>query len=338
MDVVDAGGAVRCRSLVAGFLGFSLLFAASAAADDRLRSDAAALFGTILAPTVEEAAAPEAELGRAIFWDRRISLNGEVACASCHAADDWGSDRRRFSTDARGRLTSRQSQTVFNAIGQPFIRWTGDRRDGAHQAENSITGSMGFPDPKTAVEIMQRLGYKPAFEKAYPGDADALSPRNYGRVLQAYQATLRTPAPFDSFLAGDDSALSDRQKAGLRAFVDTGCAACHNGPLLGGTMLQRFGIFGPYQAATKSETVDEGRFAATKKEEDRFVFRVAMLRNIARTAPYFHDGSVAGLDEAVRVMAEVQLGKTLEPQLVADIVAFLDSLTGPLPQNYSAPR
>jgi cytochrome c peroxidase len=146
-----------------------------------------------------------------------------------------------------------------------------------------------------------------------------------------------TPAPFDRFLAGDDSALSDRQKAGLRTFIANGCAGCHNGTLLGGTALQRFGVVKQYWSETGSEKVDVGRFAITKKEEDRYVFRVPMLRNIAKTAPYFHDGSIDPLDRAVRIMASVQLGRMLDDATVATIVAFLESLTGDVPEHYAPP-
>jgi cytochrome c peroxidase len=171
----------------------------------------------------------------------------------------------------------------------------------------------------------------------YAQDGDALSTANYGRAIAAYEATLVTPAPFDRYLGGDVAALDTLQKTGLRLFIDRGCAACHQGALLGGTTLQRFGVVQDYWRATGSAKVDEGRYAVTGKEEDRHVFRVPMLRNVARTAPYFHDGSVATLEAAVRVMASVQLGQTLRDDEVAAIVAFLDALSGDVPANY-APR
>jgi len=139
------------------------------------------------------------------------------------------------------------------------------------------------------------------------------------------------------FLAGDDRALNAKQQAGLRTFIATGCTACHNGTLLGGMTFQKFGLVKDYWLETGSEKPDIGREAMTKKAEDRYVFRVAMLRNVAKTAPYFHDGSVAQLDKAVRVMAAVQLGRQLDDQAVASIVAFLESLTGDVPVHYAAP-
>jgi cytochrome c peroxidase len=222
-------------------------------------------------------------------------------------------------------------------MNQPTLRWLGDRKSGADQAEGSMTGSMGFPSKQAGVERLRELNYLPAFRAAYPQDAEPLSARNYGRALEAYQASLVTPAPFDRFLGGDDRALTDRQKTGLRTFVANGCAGCHGGPHLGGTLLQRFGVVKEYWLETGSEKVDVGRYAITKKEEDRHVFRVPMLRNVAKTAPYFHDGSVDRLDRAVRIMASVQLGRTLDDAAVADIVAFLESLTGEVPAHYAPP-
>ncbi|MFO1183935.1 MAG: cytochrome c peroxidase [Bauldia sp.] len=312
-----------------------VLGARSAQADEQLRQLAATLFGRV--ESASQSATPEVELGRTLFWDTRISADGKTACASCHPAANWGADSRRFSTDARGALTPRQSPTIFNAATQPALRWLGDRKDFAEQAEGSLTGSMGFATKDVAVERIKDLQYEAAFRRAYPQDPQPVSAANYGRAIAAYEATLSTPAPFDRFAAGDDAALSASQQAGLRVFIDTGCAGCHNGPLLGGKTFQKFGVVKDYWLETSSEKPDVGREAVTKKEEDRYVFRVAMLRNIAKTVPYFHDGSVDRLDRAIRVMATLQLGKTLDDASVASLVSFLESLTGDIPANYAPP-
>lgn len=327
------------RRSVSTALAFAVAFAAApaGATDADLRDDANALFGRLDAPAAEALASPEVRLGRALFWDERLSADGKTACASCHAAEDWSADRRRFSIDARGTPTSRHSPPIFNSMDQPTLRWLGDRKDGAAQAEGSLTGSMGFAAKADGVEAMRRNGYEPLFRAAFPRETAPLSAANYGKALAAYQATLVTPSAFDRFLAGDDRALDGRQKAGLRAFVATGCGACHSGPLLGGTSFQPFGLAKPYWEETGSAKVDTGRFAATKKEEDRYVFRVPMLRNVAKTAPYFHDGSVDGLAQAVRIMGRVQLGSELDDSEVAAIVAFLEALTGPVPSHYAPP-
>ena len=259
------------------------------------------------------------------------------ACASCHPALAWGADLRRFSADARAELTSRQSPTIFNASMQSALRWLGDRKDLEQQAEGSLTGSMGFASKDAGVRRMTELHYEAAFKAVYPGVENPVSASNYGRAIAAYEATLQTPAPFDRFLAGDDAALDAQQRAGLRAFIATGCSACHNGPPVGGQVFRKFGLVKDYWLATGSEKRDIGREAVTKQPADRYVFRVPMLRNVARTAPYFHDGSVADLDRAVRVMATVQLGRTLDDATVTSIVAFLGSLTGEIPANYAPP-
>jgi cytochrome c peroxidase len=302
-----------------------------------LRTLAASLFGTVEPVDETEVAAPRAMLGRALFWDTRLSIDGKTACASCHAPEDWSSDRRARSINAKGQPTTLHSQPMFMAQDQFALRWYGDRRDGAHQAERSVTGSMGFDKAGEMEAALRAAGYEAGFRAAFPDAGAWLTPQQYGQALQAYQRTLRTPAPFDAFLRGDDSALDAAQRRGLQTFIETGCAGCHRGALLGGTSFQKFGVVKDYWQATGSKQIDLGRFTATKNEADRYVYRVPMLRNIAKTAPYFHDGSVATLDDAVRVMADVQLGRTLPARDVADIVAFLGSLTGTLPAHYAPP-
>ena len=332
----NLGGNTKIRTASRIFLVALLCAPAGGSADDPLRKDASQLFGRIEA-TATTRPTPEVELGRALFWDTRLSSDQKTSCGSCHAARDWGADSRRFSPDARGAPTSRHSPTVFNSMGQGTLRWLGDRKNGAEQAESSMTGSMGFESKEAAVERLKELQFLAAFRNAYPDDAEPLTPGNYARALAAYQATLATPAAFDRFLAGDDSALNERQKTGLRAFMSTGCAGCHNGPRFGGTAFQRFGLVKEYWLETGSEKIDHGRYAVTKKEEDRYVFRVPMLRNVAKTAPYFHDGSVENLDRAVRIMGSVQLGRALDDATVTAIVAFLESLTGDIPPHYAPP-
>ena len=312
--------------------------AAPAGEDAKLRQQAASLFGRLEAPAAAKINTPEVALGRALFWDKRISLDGNTACASCHPAEDFGADRRRASVDARGELTSRHSPTIFNSMTQPSLRWLGDRKDGQVQAEGSMTGSMGFKTKDDAVTKLVELKYHDQFKAAYPDEANALNAKNYGRAIAAYQATLVTPAPFDRFIAGQDRAMTERQKAGLRAFIATGCAGCHNGPLFGGTQFQKFGLVKEYWTETGAAKPDAGRFAMTKKDEDKYVFRVPMLRNVARTAPYFHDGSVDTLDRAVEIMAAVQLGRKLDRETTSLITAFLESLTGEVPEHYAPPR
>jgi cytochrome c peroxidase len=301
---------------------------------DPLRDQARALFGSI--ESFDRQLTPVESLGRQLFFDRGTAADGKTACVACHLPERSGADGLRFSTDARGKQTSRNAPTVFNVTGQFAQRWRADRPSAAAQAEESLTGSLGWPSPEAALAALRELGYEPAFKAAFPADVEALSPANFGRAVAAYEATLATPGPFDRFLAGKPGALSAEQRHGLELFISAGCSGCHNGPLVGGRVQQKFGVAKPYWELTHSEPVDEGRAAVTKQEADRYVFKVPPLRNVEKTAPYFHDGSVADLSRAVAIMSNVQLGRTLTPDEITAIVAFLNSLTGAVP-SYFAP-
>lgn len=304
---------------------------------DELLKDAQANFGLITAAEPEELEKPLTVLGQHLFWDKRLSANGKIACASCHMASDWGADSEQFSIDAKEKPTKRNSQTVFNAMLQPNLRWTGDRKSGAHQAEKSLTGSMGFASADDVVELMKRHGYEAKFKAAFPKTENPMNPVNYAKAIEAYEFTLSTPAAFDRYLSGQLDAVTKQQKSGLRLFMSVGCADCHSGKLLGGEGLEKFGVHQDYWKATGSKQTDAGLFESSNKEEDKYQFRVSTLRNIEKTAPYFHDGSMASLGEAVRVMAKVQLDQELNDTQIQSIVAFLSSLTGDIPRNYTDP-
>lgn len=303
----------------------------------RLLEDAKAAFGIVSAPAQEELDKPMVELGHRLFWDERLSANGKVACASCHAASAWGADAEQYSLDAKGKLTKRNSQTVFNAMLQPGLRWTADRKSGTHQAERSLTGSMGFAQAEDVIPMLKKHGYEPLFQVAFPNEETQVTPANYAKAIEAYEATLTTPAAFDRYLVGEDEALSAEQKEGLRLFMTIGCADCHSGKLLGGEGLEKFGVHADYWTLTKSQVHDEGLFESTKKDEDKFSFRVSMLRNVEKTAPYFHDGSVGDLKEAIQIMAKLQLDLSPNPKECDAIASFLTSLTGQVPVNYGKP-
>ena len=339
---VPAGVKARGVSILIGALALTASSLGGCApaphAEDELLEVARSLFGVLEPVAREELDAPEVVLGRELFWDERLSADGRTSCASCHTRENWGSDERPRSVNARGRLTPRQSLTVLNAMRQSSLRWVGDHTDGAEQATALVTAVMGLADTEDIVALLAEHGYEDAFRKAFPDHLEPLSPENYGRALRAYQSTLVTPGRFDDYLRGSTDALTLEEREGLELFVSTGCAGCHAGDLLGGETFQRFGVVEDYWEATGSEEVDVGRYAVSGQEEDRYVFRTPMLRNVARTGPYFHDGSVTTLERAVRIMAEVQLGRGLPPDDVARIVAFLGSLSGELPENYGPPR
>jgi cytochrome c peroxidase len=196
---------------------------------------------------------------------------------------------------------------------------------------------MGFTSLAEAEGKLRSLGYEYAFQAAFPNSSQTLSAEHYGVAIEAYEATLTTPGPFDAYLQGDDEALSAQAQKGLALFLDTGCAGCHHGPLLGGNSVQTFGIFGRYWEATGSEQIDIGLAHQTQKAEDNYRFRVPMLRNIALTAPYFHDGSVRTLSEAVDIMARLQLSTTLAPEDIGALGAFLETLSGETPPHFAPP-
>lgn len=218
-----------------------------------------------------------------------------------------------------------------------MLRWAGDRKSAAQQAERSLTGSMGFDSAEVAVPLLNELGYQKSFQLAFPDEQQPVSAANYAKAIEAYEQTLVTPAPFDQFLSGVETSLDEKQKRGLRVFIDKGCVNCHHGKLLGGESFEKFGVMKDYWVATGSEKRDAGRLDVTKDEADRYVFRVSMLRNIADTKPYFHDGSVTELREAIQVMADLQLGNRLSDDEAAAIESFLHSLSGDVPENYHLP-
>jgi len=277
-------------------------------------------------------------LGWLLFFEPRLSVDGTVSCASCHAPERYGADGRARSIGVEDRPNARNAPTVLNAALQVSQHWGGERMSLADQAFRSLLGPASFGNPDHA-SVMRRIrqlpGYTERFAAAFPQDAEPVTAENLAEAIAAYERTLLTPAPFDDFLSGDAGGLSPLAREGLDAFLELGCVACHTGPALGGQRYQRFGVVEPYWRATAGDSTDVGRFAMTGDEQDRYLFKVPPLRNVSETAPYFHDGSVALLDEAVRVMARVQLGIELDDTRTAALVAFLESLTGPLPIGFA---
>lgn len=275
-------------------------------------------------------------LGKALFYERRISLDGTVSCWKCHPISLYGADGLRTAIGNGCKVNPRNSPTIFNAAGQIAQHWVGNRRDVEDQARQSVTGpgSFNMPGYQSVEKALEGIpGYVNLFRKAFPDAARPVTIENFAKAIGAFERTLVTPSAFDAYLKGDRTALGDAEKRGLAAFLDTGCAGCHAGAYVGGGSYQKFGVIAPYWKYTKSEPVDVGRFDVTKQESDRYVFKVPPLRNVDRTAPYFHDGSVSRLEEAVWIMAKVQLGKDPEVRSVRDIHSFLESLTGKIPDD-----
>jgi cytochrome c peroxidase len=294
-------------------------------------------------PLPEEAVNPDnpltpvkIELGKALYYDTRLSKDGNISCDSCHDLAIFGVDNLPTSPGDTGELGGRNSPTVLNAALHGSQFWDGRAKDVEEQAGMPILNpvEMAIPSEEFLVSrLAADADYQKLFEEAFPGEDTALTYKNIAKALAAFERTLLTPSRFDSYLEGDREALTVEEKAGLQFFIANGCSTCHNGVNIGAYSFQKFGLQGDYWEHTLSEKIDEGRYVVTNDEADKFVFRVASLRNIEKTAPYFHDGSVETLDEAVRVMFKVQLGRELTDEEAASVVAFLESMTGEVPKE-----
>jgi cytochrome c peroxidase len=273
-------------------------------------------------------------LGRMLYYENRLSKNHDVSCNSCHGLDAYGVDNKPTSSGHRGLLGGRNSPTVYNAALHVAQFWDGRAATVEDQAKGPILNpiEMAMPSEAKVVETLSSMPeYVDAFKAAFPGEKSPVTYENLAKAIGAFERRLVTPSRWDKFLAGDKAALTEAEKAGFNAFVEVGCTACHMGPGLGGQMYQKAGLLQPWP-----NQKDAGRFEVTKNEADRLHFKVPSLRNVAKTQPYFHDGSVASLDEAVAMMARHQLGKELAEPQRASIVAFLNALTGELPTEYIA--
>ncbi|MBG0810091.1 c-type cytochrome [Methylosinus sp. H3A] len=328
-------------SALVGFAAAGLCLAATAvaaSADAALLSDAKRIFAPL--PAAPSAKTDQAELGRRLFFENRVSADGNVSCSHCHLPEKQGADGLPKSFGVLGKINPRNAPTIFNAALQFKAHWRGDRETIEEQAEKSPTGAVSFgnPDFATVIAKLKSIpGYTEAFAKAFPGEADPVTQKNWGKALGVFERTLPQPTRFDAFLKGDAKALTLAEQAGLRKFIDVGCAGCHDGVGLGGTSFAKFGVVTDYWKETGVAEPDKGRADVTKNDADLYVFKVPSLRNVAKSGPYFHDGSVADLPQAVRVMGKTQLGVDLADKDVEAITAFLGALTQPVPANYSAP-
>lgn len=333
---------------------FLSLGAGTTLAADALRDQAKGLFEPIpkTAPALpDNPSTPEKlALGKMLFFEPRLSDNRDLSCATCHNLSMGGVDGGALSGGHNARLAGREVQTVLNAVFNKSQYWDGRASDLKDQVVNSVManpkamlktrgGPMAINPTELAatkrreIEQLKAIpGYVEAFRKAFPQDADPMVYDNIGRAIALFEATLITPdAPFDRWLTGDDAALTDEQKAGLKLFVDKGCASCHNGINIGGASYAKFGVVAS-PAPEHLPAEDVGRYAVTRSNADRYAFKTPSLRNVELTAPYFHSGSTFDLDKAVTVMAEAQLGAKLTSDETAKIVAFLKSLTGKQPE------
>ncbi|ABX49816.1 cytochrome-c peroxidase [Shewanella baltica] len=269
------------------------------------------------------------ELGKMLFFEPRLSKSGYISCNSCHNLATGGVDALPTSVGHNWQQGPINSPTVLNANYMLAQFWDGRASDLQAQAAGPIENpkEMGYSHALATQTIASMPAYRAHFAKVY-GDENVTIDR-LTDAISTFEKTLVTPnSPFDQYLLGKQDAISVDAKAGYQLFKSKGCVSCHNGPAVGGTMYMKMGLIKPFHTNNPAE----GRIAVTGKEADKFVFKVPTLRNIELTYPYFHDGSVWTLEEAVNTMADIQLGQKLSDKENLEMVAFLVSLTGDQPQ------
>ncbi|MDH5353804.1 MAG: c-type cytochrome [Gammaproteobacteria bacterium] len=266
-------------------------------------------------------------LGKKLYFEKRLSINDTQSCATCHRLENGfaGVDNLPTSPGARGEQGTRNSPTVLNSGWQDSQFWDGRAEDLVEQAKEPILNpiEMGMPDEQTVEKkIWGIVEYRKEFAQAFPGDEPVITYQNIAEAIAAFERTLITPGRFDDFMKGDSGALTEEEQRGLETFLKVDCQSCHDGILIGGETYEPLGKEHPYDNQD-----DQGMYMLTKDENDRMFFKVAPLRNVALTAPYFHDGKIKTLEEAVRKMGKLQLDKDLTDQQVSDITGFLKTLT-----------
>lgn len=307
-----------------------------------------ALPNEVPAPANNPTTVEKVELGKQLFFDPRLSIDGTVSCNSCHNVMSSGTDSRATSVGVDGQRGGRSAPTVWNAAFLTAQFWDGRAASLEDQSKGPPLNpiEMGMPSAEAVVERLNAIpGYVTQFNTAFGGE-NAVSYDNMAKAIAAFERTLITRnSPFDRYLAGDEKALSEQAQRGMNRFEQAGCKGCHSGANFAGSMslpmgegfYQKFPMIASKYDAQYKLSEDKGRFEVTNDKADMNVWRVSSLRNIALTAPYFHNGSVTTLNEAVRVMAKTQLAIDMSDKDVADIVAFLESLNGEFPE-ISMPR
>jgi len=278
------------------------------------------------------ASPPKLQLGRMLYFDPRLSASQLISCNTCHNVGLAGGDLQETSTGHNWQKGPRNAPTVFNAVFNIAQFWDGRAKDLAEQAKGPVQASVEMNNtPERVIATLQSLpAYRELFRQAFPGEDQPLTFNNVAKAIEVFEATLLTPAPFDSYLRGDRQALDSSQKAGLELFLAKGCTGCHSGVNVGGSGYFPFGVI----EKPGSEVLppnDTGRYKVTKTVSDEYVFRAPSLRNVGLTPPYFHSGKIWDLKQAVGVMGSAQLGIALTDRDEGLLVAFLDSLDGRQP-------
>ena len=316
----------------------TMLAAGSVAlADDALLNEAKEYFKPIpsVVPAVKDNAVTheKVELGKMLFFDPRLSSSGLISCNTCHNLGMGGDDNLETSIGHGWQKGPRNAPTVLNAVFNIAQFWDGRAEDLKAQAKGPVQAGVEMAStPKRVETTLKSLPeYVERFTRAFPGETDPVNFDNMAKAIEAFEATLITPASrFDQFLEGNVAVLNDQEREGLQLFMDKGCASCHNGVNIGGDGYYPFGVV-EKPGADILPANDKGRFAVTQTADEEYVFRAGPLRNIALTAPYFHSGMVWDLEQAVAIMGTAQLGEDLSSEETKAITAFLKTLTGEMP-------
>lgn len=312
-----------------GLAGFAVALAANTASS---RLQQFAPLPEAMASDSNSITAAKIELGRMLYYEPRLSRAQDVSCNTCHPLNRYGADGNPVSSGFKGQKGDRNAPTVYNAAGHFVQFWDGRAPDVEEQAKGPVMNpvEMAMPSEQRAVAVLRSMpDYVQAFGKAFPGETDPVTFDNMAKAIGAFERGLVTPARWDRYLRGDENALTAPEKTGLKKFVSAGCVSCHNGAYVGGQQYQKLGV-----AQRWDDDSDPGRFKVTKSDADRQVFKVPSLRNIEKTGPYFHNGKVASLDQAVELMARHELGRNLTAQDKGDILTWLNTLTGEIPLDY----
>jgi len=295
----------------------------------KIRADAKTVLAVLpdRMPGAEKDTPQRVELGRKLYFEKKLSMNESQSCNTCHDIEGGkaGVDNEPTSAGAFGKRGDRNSPTVLNAGFHVAQCWDGRAQDLKEQAKGPVLNPVEMAMPDEA-EVIRRLNadaeYPKLFAAAFPAIQPAITYDHVAEAIAAFERTLKTDDRLDDFLRGDDRALNGQELQGLALFLETGCTVCHYGPTLGGLVYHKAGLIKPYE-----NTEDLGRYTVTKDEDDKFKFKVPSLRNVALTGPYFHDGRIQTLDLAVVKMADMQLGRQLTADETALLRAFLGALS-----------
>lgn len=317
------------------FMGAGFLF--SQLSEVQINAAALRLFRPLpVSMDLEENSANPAKvkLGRMLYYETRLSADQQISCNTCHPLDAYGAESKPVSTGHHSQQGTRNAPTVYNAAAHFAQFWDGRAGTIEEQAKGPVTNpiEMAMPSAAASVGILESIPeYVALFKSAFPKEERPVSFENMAAAIGAFERGLVTPSRWDRFLAGDKTALSDAEKLGFNRFVETGCHTCHNGAYVGGNSFQRLGVVVPWPSQK-----DTGREMVTKQQADRMLFKVPSLRNVTKTAPYFHDGSIATIEQAIRAMSVHQRGATLKDADVRAIETWLETLRGEIPAQYIA--